>query len=78
MTALIVGELYEFMGKIRNAEALNNPAALSAWTIDLTRHGAYLIGLTNHYLYTTSSTLLAESLMLPGRPDGYDLLCHLE
>jgi kanamycin nucleotidyltransferase len=77
ITSLIVGELYEYIGKIRNAKALNNPAALPAWTIDLARHTAYLIGLANRHLYTTSSTLLAESLTLPGRPAGYDPLCHL-
>jgi kanamycin nucleotidyltransferase len=77
MHELIVGELYEFIGKIRNAWDMGNTAALPAWTVDLARHGGYLIGLANRHLYSTSSTLLAESLGLAGRPDGYDALCGL-
>ena len=74
---MIVWELYEFIGKIRNGAAMGNTAALPAWTVDLARRGGYLIGLAHRHLYTTSSTLLAESLGLAGRPDGYDALCEL-
>lgn len=77
MGELIVGELYEFIGKIRNAWDGGNTAALPAWTVDLARHGAFLIGLANRHLYSSSSYLLAESLTLAGRPGGYDRLCEL-
>jgi kanamycin nucleotidyltransferase len=74
---VIVGELYERIGKIRNARAAGNNAALPYLAIDLAKTGACLLGLAHRHLYTSSSRLFQESLALPQRPGGYDDLCHM-
>ncbi len=71
----IVGEIYETMGKIRNAAHENNLAALPMFGLDLARIAACLVALDNRHLYSTASQLFTESLSLPGRPAGYDQLC---
>ena len=77
ITATIVGELYEFLGKIRNGLASGKTSYLPALAVEMAQYGAYIIGLANRTLYTSSSTLFAESLSLPDRPQGYDGLCRL-
>ena len=74
---VIVGELYEFVGKIRNTVATGNTSSLPMQVVNLTKFGAYLIGLANRSLYTSSSDILPESLLLPNRPAGYDALCEM-
>jgi len=74
---VIVGELYERIGKIRNARAEENDACMSYLAVDLAKCGACLLGLDNRHLYTVSTRLFEESLALPGRPDGYDSLCRM-
>ena len=74
---VIVGELYERIGKIRNARAAGNAACLPYLAVDLAKVGACLLGLAHRHLYGSSSRLFQESLTLPERPDGYDGLCRL-
>jgi kanamycin nucleotidyltransferase len=74
---VIVGEIYERMGKVRNARATNNEACLPYLAVDLAKCGACLLGLAHRHLYTTSTCMFEESLALPGRPDGYDRLCRM-
>lgn len=74
---LIVGELYELIGKMRNARAAGNVACTPYLAVELTKMGMSLIGLANHYLYTTSTTAFEESLKQLGRPEGYDRLCQM-
>ncbi len=73
----IIYELYEMIGKLRNAHYSHNTAYCPVIALHMITCGAYIIGLTNHYLFTTASHLLTESLTLPNRPSGYDELCHL-
>ncbi len=77
IAATIVGELYEFLGKIRNGLASGNTSCLPALAVEMAQYGAYIISLAHRTLYTSSSTLFAESLSLPDRPLGYDELCRL-
>jgi kanamycin nucleotidyltransferase len=77
MEDVIVGEIYELVGKLRNAYSLNNSGYMPIFTIELVRFAACLVGLANHHLYSSSSRFLEESLTLPDRPLGYDALCHL-
>jgi len=77
MRDVIVGNIYEHIGKIRNAQADGYTAPLPALAVDLARDGARLIGLDNRYLYTTNTRLWEESLSLPDRPAGYDTLVGL-
>lgn len=74
---VIIGEIYECVGKIRNAVALGRPESLAVYTLDAARYGACLVGLHNHRVYTSGPTVFSESLELPGRPEGYDELCRL-
>ena len=74
---IIVGEIYERIGKIRNARTEQHGACLPYLAIELAKEGAYLLGLANRCLYTTSTRLFEESLALPGLADGYTALCQI-
>lgn len=74
---VIVGELYELIGKIRNVRAAQYEACLAYLAVEFAEYGAFLVGLANRYLYTTSTRMFEESLVLPDRPAGYDGLCHM-
>ena len=74
---VIVGEIYERIGKVRNAWAANEDACLPFLAVELAKCGACLLGLAHRYLYTTSTRMFEESLALPGRPEGYDILCRM-
>jgi kanamycin nucleotidyltransferase len=73
---LIVGEIYETVGKIRNALAQAQPAPLALYASHLATYGACLVGLENRQTYTTSGQMFADSLALPGAPAGYETLCR--
>jgi kanamycin nucleotidyltransferase len=74
---VIVGEIYERIGKARNAGAENNESCLPYLAVELARCGACLIGLDHRHLYAVSSRVFPESLDLSGRPEGYDTLCQM-
>jgi kanamycin nucleotidyltransferase len=76
MADTIVWEAFELLGKIRNAQHSGQVDALPAQVIGMAKTGAYLIGLDNRHLYSTSSQMFSESLFLPNRPGGYDELCR--
>ena len=74
---LIVGDLYETVGKIRNAQVLGFSSSFPMLAVELAKSGACLIGLANQHLYTSFSTLLEESMQISRRPEGYDDLCKM-
>lgn len=74
---VIVGEIYERIGKARNARAEKNDACMPCLAVELAKCGACLIGLDHRHLYAASSRMFQESLGLPGRPEGYDGLCRM-
>jgi kanamycin nucleotidyltransferase len=74
---VVVGELFELVGKLRNAMVEHNPAGVPLIAMEMTTNGAFLIGLANRYLYHHSMHMFEESLNLPGRPAGYDELCQM-
>jgi kanamycin nucleotidyltransferase len=74
---VIVGEIYERIGKVRNARAEGNDACMPYLGVELTKCGACLVGLDRRHLYAASSRMFQESLELPGRPEGYDALCRM-
>lgn len=74
---VIVGELYEFLGKIRNAAASGKTDNLSSLAVEMAQYGAYMIGLANRTLYTASATMFSESRALADKPSGYEQLCEL-
>jgi kanamycin nucleotidyltransferase len=77
MAEVIVGEIYEVVGKLRNARHSGHIAYLPQAALSLARWGAFLIGLAHRHCYTSGPRLLEESLTLGGRPPGYDALCQL-
>ena len=74
---LIVGEIYEMVGKIRNALAQDNPAPLALFASHLAEYGACLVGLENRRTFTTSARMFADALALPGAPQGFAVVCEL-
>jgi kanamycin nucleotidyltransferase len=74
---VIVGELYEWIGKLRNARYMGHTTYLPELALNMAKYGAFIIGLFNRHTYSTGPRLLEESLALPYRPAGYDALCHL-
>ncbi len=69
---MLVGEMYEFVGKLRNA-SLNGPRTyLPYLAVQFAQYGAMLVGLHNRKLYSTGAMVLPEALELPDRPEGFD------
>jgi len=77
IAAELVGEIYECMGKIRNALAQQHARALPALAILLIQHSAYILGLEHRHLYQTTSSLLDEAIGLPALPQGFTGLAQL-
>jgi len=75
--AVIVGEVYEMIGKLRNMRASGNTAGLAVYIAYLACYGSWMIGLAHRHLYTSSSKMFTESLTLLDRPSGYDELCGI-
>ena len=73
----IVGELYELVGKIRNAVAQDKNSSLALFTVELVRYAAGVVGLAQRHLYPSAAEMLDDSLMLPDLPVGYLALCRL-
>lgn len=76
--AVIVGEIYEIIGKVRNLSPTSSalPPALPLFIVNLAQYAAWLVGLANRQLYTTASAMFAESLTFLECPKGYEALCH--
>lgn len=74
---IVVGELYEWMGKLRNAQARGEFSGLALLACGFVEKMAWVLGLVHRHLYRTGMTLLAESLTLPDRPAGYDAACQM-
>lgn len=74
---IVVGELYEWMGKLRNAQARAEPSGLALLACGFVERMAWVLGLVHRHLYRTGMTLLAESRALPDRPAGYDIACEM-
>jgi kanamycin nucleotidyltransferase len=77
LSDLIVGEIYELVGKVRNALAQDKTASLALFTAELGRYAAGMVGLAARRLYPSASEMLADSLTLPDQPYGYAELCQL-
>ncbi|XEC94257.1 ANT(4')-I family aminoglycoside nucleotidyltransferase [Paenibacillus tarimensis] len=74
---VLVGEMYEFIGKLRNANQGGPQTYLPYLAVQLAQNGAMLIGLHNRKTYSTGAMVLPEAVTLPDRPDGYDRVAEL-
>ena len=77
IAAMVVGEFYEWMGKLRNGVARNDLAFLPITTCDFTLDMALMAALLHQHIYSTSSSLLREALALPTLPAGYRALVEM-
>jgi kanamycin nucleotidyltransferase len=74
---VLIGDLYEMIGKARNALARGQTGDLAAEAVLAARYAACVVGLANRCLYSTGPEIFPESLGLPGRPAGYDELIEM-
>ena len=73
----IVDELYEWVGKARNAMDAGKYSGLPSLACQFAETIALLLGLAHRSCYTTGMTLLDESVHFPDLPAGYQELCNL-
>lgn len=76
ITAMVVGECYEWMGKLRNGwaraeQGRGDLGFLPALACSFTGCVARMAGLVHRHLYRSGSLLLIDSLALPTLPAGY-------
>lgn len=77
MREVLIGDLYEVIGKARNALALSRPFSLAGEVVDAARYSACLLGLAHRKLFTSAPNALNEALRLPERPEGFDSFARL-
>jgi kanamycin nucleotidyltransferase len=74
---LVVGEFFEWVGKIRNGVARDDLMLLPITACDFTLHLALMAALVHRHIYTTSKSIMREALALPTLPAGYAELVGL-
>lgn len=74
---VLVGEMYEFIGKLRNVRVNGPHTYLPYLVMQFAQYGAMLVGLHNQKLFSTGSMVLPEALELPSRPEGLDHVVKL-
>ena len=74
---LLVDDMFEHIGKIRNAQTLGIPTALPTLAPKLAHAVAMMVGLANHHCYTTGTRVLSEAVTLPDLPDGFRELSQM-
>ncbi len=68
----LIGDLYEIIGKLRNARATDSPHSVATYAFYAARFSVCVVGLWHRHLYTSSSVLYDEALQLPDHPAGFD------
>jgi kanamycin nucleotidyltransferase len=72
----VIDEVYEVIGKLRNARDRSEPPS-PGFVFYVARLWCQLVGLMNRMTYPSTSRMLADSLNLAERPDGHETLCRL-
>lgn len=70
--AVLVGEMYEFIGKLRNADYRGPATYLPYLAMEFAQYGAMLVGLHHRTRFSTGAMVLPEASLLPDRPEGLD------
>lgn len=73
----LVGEIYERVGKIRNALVQQKYQALPTLAVLLAQRTAYILGLEHRHLYQTATSVLEEATRLHDPPEGFTSLARL-
>lgn len=72
VSEVIACALFEYTGKLRNAN-LHGPASyLPYLAMEIAKYGAYLLGLHHRKIFSSGAKVLPEALELPNRPRGFD------
>lgn len=74
---LLVDDVFECIGKIRNAQVLEMPTTLPALVLKLAQAVAMVIGLANRQCFSTGTSVITEAMVLPDRPEGFSELGKL-
>ena len=74
---VIVAELFEGLGKVRNATASGKYEQLPRVAMRMALMAELMVGLAHRHVYTASSLATAESIQLAPRPSGHDELCTM-
>jgi kanamycin nucleotidyltransferase len=74
---IIVAELYEGLGKIRNAMLHGAYESLPRVTMRIAIMAELMIGLAHKHIYTAAGLATAESMNLIPRPANHDELCTM-
>jgi kanamycin nucleotidyltransferase len=77
MRAILLEELYELLGKLRNARQRRLQDPVPALASQFAFWMAMLLGLAHRHCFRNSYLLLKEALGLPSPPAGFDLLVRL-
>jgi kanamycin nucleotidyltransferase len=77
IASLIVGDIYEVIGKVRNANGNGQTSYLPVLACRAADYVACVVGLAHRRIYTTRTTMFQESLALPSLPEGYAGLCRM-
>jgi len=77
ISEVLIGEMYEFVGKLRNVSVNGPHTYLPYLATQFAQYGAMLIGLHNRKLFSTGAMVLPEALELPNRPVGFDNVAKL-
>jgi kanamycin nucleotidyltransferase len=74
---VLIGDIYEIIGKVRNAQAKEHHQALTVLAVELVQRTAYALGLAHRYLYRSKSSILDEAVNLPDPPEGFYALAQM-
>jgi len=74
---VLVGEMYEFVGKPRNVSQKGPHTYLPYLAMEIAQYEAMLVGLHNQKFYSTGSMVLPEALELSNRPEGFDTVVQM-
>lgn len=74
---MVVGEFYEWVGKLRNGVARGDLAFLPITACNWALHMALTAALIHRHIFSTSSALMQETLALPTLPAGYPELAAM-
>jgi kanamycin nucleotidyltransferase len=74
---VLVGDLYEHLGKIRNDVARGWTGMLAFWVMDMVKDITFAIALSQRHCFTSGTRMLEEALDLPDQPAGFAPLARL-
>jgi kanamycin nucleotidyltransferase len=74
---VLVGEMYEFIGKLRNVNANGPHTYLPYLAMQFAHYGAMLAGLHHRKLFSTGAMVLPEAIELSDLPDGFEQVARM-